>query len=217
MCLLEHLHRYVHCRQLREIESIQLSHEKIDRFVSKSLSYLIDSLKRNLEQSRENWDILFENEKKKLEKDKFYWLVEPINGLENFKRGIPIFAIAIAVVKNDEILASAIFDPTRDQFFFAEKGKGAFVNDRRIRVSNRVELKSGLISIEEQFEVPIIEKIKSVNINPFQNIRSFYCSAISFCWLSSGKIDCFIGNNVSYPILKSGELTFNVISSGLYS
>ena len=48
--------------------------------------------------------------------------------------------------------------------------------------------------------------IKSVNINPFQNIRSFYCSALSFCWLSSGKIDCFIGNNVSYPVLKSGEL-----------
>ena len=191
-------------RDFGEIENIQLSHEKIDKFVSNSLSYVIHNLKDNLQHSRTDWGIAHENES--LEKDKFYWLLEPINGLENFKRGIPIFAIAIAVVKNDEILASAIFDPTRDQFFFAEKGKGAFVNDRRIRVSNRVELKSGLISIEEQFEVPIIEKIKSLNINPFQNIRSFYCSALSFCWLSSGKIDCFIGNNVSYPVLKSGEL-----------
>ena len=75
-------------RDFGEIENIQLSHDKIDKFVSKSLSYLIDSLKNNLEQSRENWGVLFKNQNKKLEKDKFYWLVEPINGVENFKRGI---------------------------------------------------------------------------------------------------------------------------------
>ena len=193
-------------RDFGEIENIQLSHDKIDKFVSKSLSYLIDSLKNNLEQSRENWGVLFANQNKKLEKDKFYWLVEPINGIENFKRGIPIFAIVIAVVKNNEIIASTIFDPTRDQFFFAEKGKGAFVNDRRIRVSNRLDLKNSLISIEENFEDTTIEKIKNVNINPNQNIRSFQCSALSFCWLSFGKVDCFIGNNISYPVLKCGEL-----------
>ena len=64
--------------------------------------------------------------------------------------GIPYFAISIAVELNNEILSTVIFDPIRDEYFFAEKGKGSFQNDRRIRVSNRKKLKSCMFSIFDE-------------------------------------------------------------------
>ena len=203
-------------RDFGEIENIQLSHDKIDKFVSKSLSYLIDSLKNNLEQSRENWGVLFKNQNKKLEKDKFYWLVEPINGLENFKRGIPIFAIIISVVKNNEILASSIFDPIRDEFYFAEKGKGAYLNGRRIRVSNRIDLKDSLISLEIKSEDKILNMFFNLKGIEKTNLRFFLCSALSFSWVSCGKIDCFFSNNINQSVLGCGKLILRE-SGGYFS
>ena len=80
---------------------------------------------------------------KNFDKDKYYWLIDPISGFENFK-GVFLFLYLVAVVKNNETIVSSIFDPIRDEFFFAEKGKGAYLNERRIRVSNREFLKNSL-------------------------------------------------------------------------
>ena len=81
-------------------------------------------------------------------KDTYYWFLEPLSGKENFKRSIPIFSSSISVVYNDKVIASSIYDPLRNDFYFTEEGKGAFLNDRRIRVSNRKYLENSLISLQ---------------------------------------------------------------------
>ena len=65
------------------------------------------------------------------------WIVDPLDGTTNFLHGIPIFAISIALEREGELVAGLIFNPANQEIFTAEKGKGAFLNDRRIRVSAR--------------------------------------------------------------------------------
>ena len=154
-------------RDFGEIESLQLSHEKLDRFVYKSILFIKDNLKTYFLQSRPDWEIIFENDKKAnniFDENKYYWLIDPINGIENFKRGIPIFAICISVMKNGETIASTVFDPIRDEFYFAEKGKGAYLNGRRIRVSNRIDLKDSLISVEINSEDKILNMFFDLSV-----------------------------------------------------
>ena len=66
------------------------------------------------------------------------WIIDPIDGTTNFLHGIPHFAISIALMSKEELLSSLIFDPIKDEMFFAEKDKGAFLNNQRLRVSNKI-------------------------------------------------------------------------------
>ena len=207
-------------RDFGEIESLQLSDEKIEKFAFNSFSYVNKTLEEELKLSRPDWPFFtkknYDPSNINFNKDEYSWIVDPINGYDNFVRGIPIFAISIAVKKNKEIIASSIFDPNRDEFFFAEKGKGAYLNDRRIRVSNRKSLRNSLISVENNFDNIIPKKISELQrINNFK-IRLISCSSLSFAWLSSGKIDCFIGNKISSFISDSGKLILRE-SGGFYS
>ena len=109
---------------------------------------------------------------KTIDKNQHYWTLELFDGSENFKRSIPFFQ-SQSVIHNNEVIASSIFDPLRDKFYFAEKGKGAFLNDHRIRVSSRNDLNSSLISIQTNKEKNEYEKIfleKYISIN---NLRLY--------------------------------------------
>ena len=209
-------------RDFGEIENLQLSHEKLDNFTAKSLLHIDETLKDYFGHSRPEW--VFINNLNTTEKtkkihqdvDQFYWVIEPISGFNNFKRGIPFFAISISVMKNQETIASSIFDPIRDEFFFAEKGTGAFLNDRRIRVSNRNNLKNILISVETDFEEYLIKNFINSKKIKKSNLRLFFCTALSFAWLSCGKIDCFLGENLNYNVCNAGYLLLRE-SGGFFS
>ena len=73
-------------------------------------------------------------------------IIDPIDGTTNFLHGIPHFAISIALMSKEELLSSLIFDPIKDEMFFAEKDKGAFLNNQRLRVSNKNSLDERLFS-----------------------------------------------------------------------
>ena len=137
-------------RDFGEIESLQLSHDRLDKFSNKSFDYIKNTLENYFLKCRPDWKIHIYNENDNevnFETDRFYWLIETINGVQNFKRGIPFFSVNIAVCKNDETVASSIYDPVRDEFYFTEKGKGAYLNGKRIRVSNRMNIDETLFSI----------------------------------------------------------------------
>jgi myo-inositol-1(or 4)-monophosphatase len=74
------------------------------------------------------------------------WIIDPIDGTSNFLHGIPHFAISIALEAKDEIVAGLVFNPVTNEMFMAEKGQGAFLNDRRLRVSARTDLADCLIA-----------------------------------------------------------------------
>ena len=129
-----------------------------------------------------------------------------MSGKENFKRSIPIFSSSISVFFNDKVIASSIYDPLRNDFYFTEEGKGAFLNDHRIRVSNRKYLENSLISLQINNSSFEIEKLFLNDHIPFKNFRILNSSIVSMSWLCNGKLDCFIGTNMDKNFILSSKL-----------
>ena len=136
-------------RDFGEIENLQVSPNSLEQFVSKTEKKVSTSLLNDLTKARPEWGIKLNNDSDYV-KDKHYWIVDSLNGRFNFLHGLPHFAISVAVELNNEILTTVIFDPIRDEFYFAEKGKGSFLNDRRIRVSKRNKLNFCIFSIYDE-------------------------------------------------------------------
>ena len=199
-------------RDFGEIENLQVSPNSLEQFVFNTEKQITTSLLNDLTKSRPEWGIK-SNQDLNYVKDKYYWIVDTLNGRFNFLHGLPHFSISVAVEFNNEILSTVIFDPIRDEFYFAEKGKGSFQNDRRIRVSKRNKLKRCLFSIfdenilnDKNTKLNYFEKIKFLSYQSSSAIRSFGSSALSFAWLASGKIDCLFVNKLNKNQIACGEL-----------
>ena len=199
-------------RDFGEVENLQVSPNSLEQFVLKTEKKIFTSLLKDLTKSRPEWGVKLHNDQDYV-KDKYYWIVDTLNGRFNFLHGLPHFAISVAVELNNEILSSVIFDPIRDEFYFAEKGKGSFQNDRRIRVSKRNKLKSCVFSIfdenilnDKNSRLNYVEKINLLSYQSSSVTRSFGSSALSFAWLASGKIDCLFVNKLNKNQIACGEL-----------
>ena len=199
-------------RDFGEVENLQVSPNSLEKFVSNTKNKISKTLLNDLIKSRPDWEIKFnaDNENKK---DKYYWIVDTLNGQFNFSHGLPHFAITVSVEYNNEILSTVILDPIRNEIFFAEKGKGSFQNDRRIRVSKRNNLKSCVFLIFDEkahnFSSSIKNYFDKINIMATQSssvIRAFGSSALSFAWLASGKVDCLFAHNLNKNQIACGEL-----------
>ena len=192
-------------RDFGEIENLQGLDEKIDRFFNKTYEFIEYNLKDYLTYCRPEWKFL-DNKNSTFKKDTYYWLLEPLSGKENFKRSIPIFSSSISVFFNDKVIASSIYDPLRNDFYFTEEGKGAFLNDHRIRVSNRKYLENSLISLQINNSSFEIEKLFLKDHVPFNNFRILNSSIVSMSWLCNGKLDCFIGINIDKSLIQASKL-----------
>ena len=192
-------------RDFGEIENLQGLDGKIDRFFNKTYEFIEYNLKDYLTYCRPEW-IFLNNINPTFKKDTYYWLLEPLSGTENFKRSIPIFSSSISVFFNDKVIASSIYDPLRNDFYFTEEGKGAFLNDHRIRLSNRKYLENSLISLQVNNSNLEIEKLFLRHNIPLKNFRIFNSSAVSVSWLCNGKVDCFIGINMDKILIQSSKL-----------
>ena len=124
-------------RDFGEVEKLQVSNKGPSDFVTnadlKTEKIIIDELKR----AKPNYSILSEEKGSEKNKDRKTWIIDPIDGTVNFLHGIPHFAISIALKDGDEIIAGLIYDPIKNEMFFAEKNNGAFFNNQRIRVSKK--------------------------------------------------------------------------------
>ena len=133
-------------RDFGELEKLQVSTKGPGDFVTaadkKSETIIIEELLK----VNPNYGILSEEsgEINKENKDN-RWIIDPIDGTMNFLNGIPQFAISVGYEERGEILCGVIFDPIKDEMFFAEKGSGAFLNNSRIRVSKKRKLKDSLL------------------------------------------------------------------------
>ena len=210
---LNKISRYV-LRDFGEIENLQVSPNSIDKFVSKTENKIYSSLLEDLTKSRPEWGIKINSYEESIE-NKYYWIVDKLNGHFNFSHALPYFAISIAVEFNNEILSTVILDPLRDEIFFAEKGKGSFQNDRRIRVSRRNSINSCVFSICNDSKTKnkqihndknMFETIYSIASKNSAVTRELGSSALNFAWLASGKIDCLFTNNLTKNQVACGEL-----------
>ena len=128
-------------RDFGEVEKLQVSKKGPHDFVTKTDRYVEKVLIEELSNTKKKFSFITEETGTIINKDKEnIWIIDPIDGTTNFLHGIPHFAICVALQPKNEIISGLIFDPIKDEMFFAEKDKGAFLNNQRLRVSKKNSL-----------------------------------------------------------------------------
>ena len=153
-------------RDFGELEQLQVSIKGPSDFVTnadiKTEKIIIDELTK----SRKNYSILSEESGSKENKDiDNVWIIDPIDGTINFLHGVPHFAISIALKSNNEIVSGLIYDPIKDEMFYAEKNNGAFFNNQRIKVSKKKDLTSCLFGTggkEKKWKIAYLQVVKLI-------------------------------------------------------
>jgi myo-inositol-1(or 4)-monophosphatase len=123
------------------------------------------------------------------------WIVDPLDGTTNFAHSFPFFAVSIGFQVENEIVAGVVYNPFMDEFFEAEKGKGAFLNKRAIKVSNTVDLKDSLVGTGFPYDIykdptAVLEFLKRMIIR-VQDVRRAGSAAIDLCYVAAGRLDGF--------------------------
>ena len=183
-------------RDFGEVEKLQVSKKGPRDFVTKTdiqiEKILIDELskiKKNYSFISEETGSISNNDKKNI------WIIDPIDGTTNFLHGIPHFGICIALQSDKEIISSLVFDPIKDEMFFAEKNKGAFLNNHRLRVSNKNSIEDCLFASNH-------EGLKFSELN----MRYSGCAALDMAYVASGRFDGFFQNNINLWDIAAGSL-----------
>ena len=128
-------------RDFGEVEKLQVSKKGPGDFVTNSDKRTEKIIINELSLARPDYSFLAEESGSSGKSNEFRWIIDPIDGTTNFLHGIPYFAISIGLEKNKEIICGMIFNPITNEMFYAEKGKGAYLNNSRIRVSSRKTIK----------------------------------------------------------------------------
>ena len=196
-------------RDFGEIENLQVSTKAPGDFVSssdkKTEKILIDELRK----AHPEYGIVTEESgiiNKSNTKNR--WIIDPIDGTLNFLNGIPQFAISIGYEENYEIKCGIIFNPITNEMFFAEKGNGAFLNNSRIRVSNKKKIEDALLvtggpkqssKIKEKIFQEYVDISKKVS-----NVRKFGSAALDMAYVASGRFDGFWQRELNYWDIAAG-------------
>ena len=125
----------------------------------------------------------------------YKWIIDPIDGTVNFANGIPICCVSIGLEKNGEIIMGAVYNPIMHEFYFAEKGKGAFLNDKKISVSKKTKVMESCLVTGFPYTyldtpngpLQVFEKLIRKGIP----VRRLGSAAIDLCWVAAGKFDGF--------------------------
>lgn len=139
--------------------------------------------------------IIAEEETKIRNESGFTWIVDPLDGTTNYAHGYPCFSVSIALEHAGELVLGVVYDPMREELFSAEKGKGAYLNERQIRVSSVDSLIAGLLATGFPYDRKVSEKN---NMNYFhellmasQEVRRDGSAALDLCYVASGRFDGF--------------------------
>ena len=181
-------------RDFGEIEKLQVSRKGPTDFVTNSDIKTEKIIIEELKKAKPNYSILSEEFGIEKNKDKNNtWIIDPIDGTVNFLHGIPHFAISIALKSNGEIVSGLIFDPIKDELFFAEKNSGAFFNNHRIRVSKKNKINECLFAtggkLKNELEIPY---------------RRSGCAALDMAYVASGRYDGYFQHNLNIWDIAAG-------------
>ena len=183
-------------RDFGEVEKLQVSKKGPRDFVTKTDKQVEKILIEELTKSKKNYSFLSEEVGSINNKDKEnVWIIDPIDGTTNFLHGIPHFAISIALQSKKEIISGLIFDPIKDEMFFAEKNKGAFLNNNRLRVSKKNSLDDCLFATNS-------EGVKFGDLN----MRYSGCVSLDLAYVASGRLDGFFQNQINIWDIAAGVL-----------
>ena len=181
-------------RDFGEVEKLQVSKKGPTDFVTNSDLKVEKIIIEELRKARPNFSFLSEENGVEKNKDsKNTWIIDPIDGTINFLHGVPHFAISIALKSDNEIISGLIYDPIKDELFFAEKNNGAFYNNHRIRVSSKNNIQDCLFATDDKLK----SDIKLHN-------RKTGCAALDMAYVASGRFDGYFQNNLNLWDIAAG-------------
>ena len=181
-------------RDFGELEKLQVSSKGPSDFVTNSDKKVEKIIIEELKKTRKNFSIIGEEigELKNSDKENF-WIIDPIDGTTNFLHGIPHFAISIALRKKEEIISGLIFDPIKNEMFYAEKNNGAFFNNQRIRVSKKKKIEECLFATGGKNE-----------INNTLNNRRSGSAALDMAYVGAGRYDGYFQKDLNIWDIAAG-------------
>ena len=183
-------------RDFGEVENLQVSTKGPKDFVTNSDKKVEKILIEQLSKAKKNFSIVSEESEKIENTDKEnIWIIDPIDGTINFLHGIPHFSISMALKSHNEIISGLIFDPIKNEIFFAEKNNGAFFNNQRIRVSKKNNLNECLFATNKN----------GINKNDL-NCRISGSAALDLAYVGAGRLDGFFQNNLNLWDIAAGIL-----------
>jgi myo-inositol-1(or 4)-monophosphatase len=188
-------------RDFGEVEKLQVSLKGPANFVSAADRRAEETLYAELSRARPGYGFLGEEGGKRDGSDTSHtWIVDPLDGTTNFLHGIPQFAIAIALEREGVIVAGLVYNPVSEDMFVAERGKGAFLNEQRIRVAARKRLSDAVIACGlphiGRGDLALGARETSAMQGEVAGLRRFGAAALDLAWVAAGRLDGYWERNV---------------------
>jgi len=189
-------------RDFGEVEKLQVSMKGPANFVSSADKRAEETLYQELNKARPNYGFLGEEGGQRDGSDKTHtWIVDPLDGTTNFLHGIPQFAISIGLQRENTIVAGVVYNPVTEELFAAERGKGAFLNEQRIRVASRRSLNQAVVACGlphigrgdhalNRREMDLIQ-------NSVAGLRRFGSAALDLAYIAAGRFDIYWERDLS--------------------
>ena len=198
-------------RDFGEVEKLQVSMKGPANFVSAADTRAEETLFAELSKARPGYGFLGEEGGEREGADKTHrWIVDPLDGTTNFLHGIPQFAISIALEREGTVIAGLVYNPANDEMFIAERGKGAFMNDQRIRVAGRQRLADAVIACGlphiGRGDLVLARKETGAMQEQVAGLRRFGAATLDLAWVAAGRLDGYWERNLKPWDLAAGSI-----------
>ena len=189
-------------RDFGEVENLQVSLKGPANFVTAADKKAEKTLFEELSKGRPGYGFLMEEGGTIEGSDKSHrWIIDPLDGTTNFLHGIPMFSISVALERDGQLVAGLVYNPISDEMFIAEKGQGAFLNDRRIRVAARRELAQAVVAtgiphIGRPEHPRFLSELGTV-MNEVAGVRRMGSAALDLAYVAAGRFDAYWEANLA--------------------
>jgi myo-inositol-1(or 4)-monophosphatase len=190
-------------RDLGEVENLQVSLKGPRNFVTAADRRAEEIVREELAKARPDYGFLGEEGGARPGSDKSHrWIVDPLDGTTNFLHGIPHFAVSIALERDGAIVAGITYNPANDDLFVAERGKGAFLNDRRIRVAARTRLPDAIVACGmphygRRTDLKLARCEIAAAQQHFAGLRRYGAATLDLAWVAAGRLDAYWERDLS--------------------
>ena len=198
-------------RDLGEIENLQVSLKGPANFVTAADKRAEEMLYTDLSKARPGYGFIGEEGGSREGADKSHtWIVDPLDGTTNFLHGIPQFAISIGLKREDTMIAGVIYNPANDELYIAERGKGAFLNDQRLRVAARKKLSDSVIACGlphiGRGDIELGARETGAMQTRVAGLRRFGAASLDLAFVAAGRLDGYWERNLQPWDMAAGIL-----------
>ena len=197
-------------RDFGEVENLQVSVKGPGDFVSAADRRAEQTLREELQRARPGYGFLMEEGGEIAGDGVHRWIIDPLDGTTNFLHSIPQFAISVALERVGDIVAGLVYNPVQDEMYWAERGHGAFLNDRRLRVSGRANLGEALVGTGIPFQTrgdhPAYLRQLAAVMARTAGVRRMGAAALDLAYVAAGRLDGFFEYGLNPWDIAAGAL-----------